>query len=103
MRISKQRPRVLEDVAKLLLVWIKKKQLGGDTVTKNFTCEKAKALCADLVNKLPGASTENEEDFKASRGWFDNFKRSGIRSVVRHREGASLYAKAAEAFAAEFQ
>ncbi|XP_042768073.1 tigger transposable element-derived protein 1-like [Panthera leo] len=103
-RISKQRPRVLEDVEKLLLVWINEKRLAGDTVTENFICEKAKALYTDLVSKLPGTSTENEEGFKASRGWFDNFKRrSGIRSVVRHREAASSDAKAAEVFAAEFQ
>nr|XP_020452715.1 tigger transposable element-derived protein 1 [Monopterus albus] len=103
-RVSKQRPRVLEDVEKLLLVWINEKQLGGDTVSENIICEKAKALYTDLVSKLPGTSTENEEGFKASRGWFDNFKRrSGIHSVVRHREAASSYAKAAEAFTAEFQ
>ncbi|XP_007424618.1 tigger transposable element-derived protein 1-like [Python bivittatus] len=52
-RISKQRPRVLEDVEKLLLVWINEKQLAGDTVTENFICEKAKALYTDLISKLP--------------------------------------------------
>ena len=83
---------------------INEKRLAGDTVTENFICEKAKALYTDLVSKLPGTSTENEEGFKASRGWFDNFKRrSGIRSVVRHREAASSDAKAAEVFATEFQ
>ncbi|XP_039632281.1 tigger transposable element-derived protein 1-like [Polypterus senegalus] len=103
-RVSKQRPHVLEDVEKLLLVWINEKQLAGDTVTENLICEKAKGLYADLVSKLPGTSTENEEGFKASRGWFDNFKRrSGIHSIVRHGEAASSDAKAAEAFAAEFQ
>jgi hypothetical protein len=103
-RVSKQRPRILEDIEKLLLVWINEKQLAGDTVTENLICEKAKALYADIVSKLPGTSTQNEEDFKASRGWFDNFKRrSGIHSVVRHGEAASSDAKAAEAFVAEFQ
>ncbi|KAM6168259.1 tigger transposable element-derived protein 1-like [Erethizon dorsatum] len=103
-RISKQRPRVLEDVEKLLLVWINEKQVAGDTMTENFICEKAKALYTDLVSKLPGTSAENEDGFKASRGWFDNFKRrSGFHSVVRHREAVSLNAKAAEAFATEFQ
>ncbi|XP_019484941.1 PREDICTED: tigger transposable element-derived protein 1-like [Hipposideros armiger] len=83
----------------------KSQQLAGDTVTENFICEKArKALYTDLVSKLPGTSTENKEVFKASRGWFDNFKRrSGIHSVVRHGEAASSDAKAAEAFTTEFQ
>uniref|UniRef100_A0A8C5PXM0 HTH CENPB-type domain-containing protein n=1 Tax=Leptobrachium leishanense TaxID=445787 RepID=A0A8C5PXM0_9ANUR len=101
-RVSKQRPRVLEDVEKLLLVWINEKQLVGDALSENIICEKAKALYADLESNRPGTSTENE-GFKASRGWFDNFKRrSGIHSVVRHREAASSDTKAAEAFAAEF-
>ena len=103
-RVSKQRPRVLEDVEKLLLVWINEKQLAGDTVTENFICEKANTLYADFVSKLPGTSTEYEEGFKVSRGWFDNFKRrSGIHSVLRHGEAASSDTNAAEAFAAEFQ
>ena len=41
-RVSKQWPRVLEDVEKLLLVWINEKQLAGDTVTEKFICEKAR-------------------------------------------------------------
>ena len=103
MRTPKPRPHVLEDVEKLLLVWVNEKRPAGDTVNENFICEKAKALYTDLVSKLPGTSTENEGGFKASRGCFDNFKRSGIHSVVRHREATSSDAKAAEVFATEFQ
>ncbi|KAF7245220.1 Tigger transposable element-derived protein 1, partial [Varanus komodoensis] len=84
-KVSKQRPCILEDVEKLLLIWINEKQLAGDTVSENITCEKAKDLHANLVSKLPGTSTENKEGSKASRGWFDNCKRSGIHSVARHR------------------
>ncbi|XP_069822087.1 tigger transposable element-derived protein 1-like [Dendropsophus ebraccatus] len=103
-RVSKQRPRVLEDVEKLLLLWINEKQLAGDTVTENIICEKAKILYTDLVSRLPYTSAENEESFKASRGWFDNFKkRSGIHSVAKQGEAASSDAKAAEAFTAEFK
>ena len=72
-------------------------------MTENFICEKAKASYTDLVSKPPRRSTENKDSFEASRGWFDNFKRSGIRSVVRLGEAASLDANAAEAFATEFQ
>ena len=72
-------------------------------MTKNFICETEKALYTNLISKLPETSTENEEHFKASRKWFDNFKRrSGIHSVVRHGEAVSSNAKAAEAFATEF-
>ncbi|XP_017772426.1 PREDICTED: uncharacterized protein LOC108559608, partial [Nicrophorus vespilloides] len=81
-RISKQRPRILEDIEKFLLEWIKEQQREGDAVTEQLICEKAKALYADLVCMQPGTSAGNEEGgFKASRGWFDNFKRrSGIQN-----------------------
>lgn len=46
--------------------------------------------------------TENKEGFKVSRVWFDNFKRSGICSVVKHGKGVNSNVKAANAFTAEF-
>ncbi|XP_053246962.1 tigger transposable element-derived protein 1-like [Podarcis raffonei] len=101
-RIVKNCPAVLEEVEKLLLIWLEEKQRAGDTVTEAVICEKAKALHAALVREQPGTSGEPEV-FKASRGWFDRFKtRSGIHSVVRHGEAASSDVPAAEDFAAEF-
>ena len=44
-----------------------------------------------------------EKLFKASRGWFDNFKkRTGIHSVDRHGETASSVVKTAETFVKAF-
>ncbi|CAH2225149.1 tigger transposable element-derived 1-like [Pelobates cultripes] len=101
-RVSKQLPPVLEEVEKLLLLWIEQKQRAGDSVTKAIICEKAKALHADLLKQEPGTSAD-AEGFKASRGWFERFKtRSGIHSVVRHGEAASSDVAAAEEFATEF-
>lgn len=60
------------------------------------------SLYTELISKLPGMSTENEKGFKASRRWVDNLKRSGIHSVVRHREAVSSNSKVAEAFTVEF-
>ncbi|CAH2283064.1 tigger transposable element-derived 1-like [Pelobates cultripes] len=104
MMVTKQRPRILEDVEKLLLVWINKKQLAGDTVTEGIICKKAGAWYNDLKTKLPGPSVKNEESFKASSGWFKNFKRrTDLHSVVRHGEAASANTKAAEVFVKEFE
>nr|XP_020647061.1 E3 ubiquitin-protein ligase RAD18 [Pogona vitticeps] len=101
-RVSKQRPPVVEEVEKLLLLWIEEKQRAGDTVTEAIICKKAKALHADLLDQQPGTSAD-AEGFKASRGWFRRFKpRSGIHSVVRHREATSSNVAAAEEFATEF-
>ncbi|GBL82599.1 hypothetical protein AVEN_263684-1 [Araneus ventricosus] len=77
---------------KLLMVWVTEKQLKGDTLTQGIICEKARAIYGDLLNQTPRTSTDeaSEDSFKASRGWFDNFrKRTGIHSVVRNGETAS--------------
>ncbi|XP_064111291.1 tigger transposable element-derived protein 1-like [Macrobrachium nipponense] len=52
---------------------------------------------------LPIEKGGAEDTFKASRWWFDNFKkRSGIHSVVRHGEAASADVKGAERYIVEF-
>uniref|UniRef100_UPI00358F0D9F tigger transposable element-derived protein 1-like isoform X2 n=1 Tax=Myxine glutinosa TaxID=7769 RepID=UPI00358F0D9F len=102
--ISKLRTSVHEEMEKLLFVWLTEKQLAGDTVTESIICEKARDIYGDLVQQTAGTSTDeaSEESFKASRGWFDNFKkRTGIHSV-RHGEAASLDVKAAEDFIITF-
>ncbi|XP_069187057.1 tigger transposable element-derived protein 1-like [Procambarus clarkii] len=103
-KVNKKRPQILEEVEKLLLVWMNERQLHGDSVSEALVCAKAKKLYVDLVRKTPGASSEEEDIFKASRGWFEKFrKRSGIHSVVRHGEAASSDKAAAEKFVPEFQ
>jgi len=100
--ITKQRSGTLEHVEKLLLLWISEKQCAGDSVSEAIICEKAKMIHADLLKNKAGTSQESEV-FKASHGWFDNFKkRSGIHSVVRHGEGASADKDAANDFVKEF-
>jgi hypothetical protein len=65
--------------------------------------EKAKLMHADLLKNKAGTSQESEV-FKASQGWFDNFKkRTGIHSVVRHGEGASADKDATNGFVTEFR
>ena len=65
--VSKQRPPILEEVEKLLLVYINEVQLRGDSISELFICEKALEIYDDLVKKNPGAS-DDTFDFKASRG-----------------------------------
>ncbi|KAJ7319616.1 hypothetical protein JRQ81_019127 [Phrynocephalus forsythii] len=101
-RIMKQCPPVLEQVEKLLFIWVEEKQCAGDTVSKATICTKAKALHMDLLNQQPETSRAAEE-FKASRGWFEKIKmRSEIYSMVRHGEAASSDLPATEDFTAEF-
>ncbi|CAM1306297.1 Uncharacterised protein r2_g1601 [Pycnogonum litorale] len=46
--ISKRRSPTLEEMERLLLVWIKDKEIAGDTITKTIICEKASAIYCDL-------------------------------------------------------
>lgn len=60
-------------------------------------------IFTDLRTKTPGSSTD-EKEFKASRGWFEKFKkRTGIHSVMRHGEAASSDKKAAENYVSDFK
>ena len=61
-------------------------------MTERIISEKARTIYDDLRKLTAGPTTVDApgELFKASRGWFDNFKkRTGIHSVVRHGEAAA--------------
>jgi hypothetical protein len=66
MRASEQRPRVLEDVEKLLLGWSNEKQLAGEAVTENLSQQRAvilKQLAADTVTEnLSADSSDSVSD-----------------------------------------
>nr|XP_033789440.1 zinc finger protein 479-like [Geotrypetes seraphini] len=77
---------------RLLAIWIKDRQVKGDVTTQDIICHKAKRIYDDLKKNVPGSSSNqaNEEEFKASRGWFFRFKkRCGIHSVTMHGEAGS--------------
>lgn len=74
--LTKQRSQIIDEVEKRLLIWVNEEQSAGDCVPEALICEKARLLHDELLKKSPGASADV---FKASRGWFQNFKRrSGI-------------------------
>ncbi|XP_053247701.1 tigger transposable element-derived protein 1-like [Podarcis raffonei] len=101
VKTLKQRTQTMEEMEKLLLIWITEKQLAGDRITESIICEKALHLHAQLVANTPGASAEIES-FKASRGWFEKFKkRSGIHG--KHAEAASANKLGADQFVLEFK
>ena len=107
--ISKKRSSVNDEMERLLLIWIKDKEIAADTVTETIICEKATAIFNDLVTRDADAgegtsAQEPRPDFKALRGWFEKFKRrTGIHSVVRHGEASSADQKAADEFVRKFE
>ena len=107
--ISKRRNNIHDEMEKLLLLWVKEKQLLGDTVTEAIICEKSISIFEDLKRAAMAAgwggasSGLDHDDFKASHGWFFRFKkRSGIHSVVRHGEAASADLNAGKEFVSRF-
>ena len=104
--ISKQRPQILKEVVKLLLIYIYINQivLRGDNIFESFICEKAIKIFDGLVKKSPGTSALSFE-FKDNRGWFEKFKnRSGIYhiSCISTWEMASSSKEAADKFVVDF-
>ncbi|XP_068217885.1 tigger transposable element-derived protein 1-like [Palaemon carinicauda] len=100
--ISKHRTPTLES---LLLIWIKDKEIADDTITKTIICQKASAIYCDLKAVGSGGDAGESltdpttEEFKASRGLFEKFKkRTEIHSVVWHEEASSSDIKAADEF-----
>ncbi|XP_028648887.1 tigger transposable element-derived protein 1-like [Erpetoichthys calabaricus] len=102
--ITKQRPQIIDEVEKLLLVYINEKQLEGASISEAFISEKALQIYEDLKKKTPETSALSDFVFKASRGWFEKFKhRTGIHRVIRHGEAASSDKAGAEKFILEFK
>jgi hypothetical protein len=64
--LTGKRLPAVEEVEKLLIVWINEKQLAGDSVSETIICEKVKLLYTDITRHTPGSSAE---EFKASKGW----------------------------------
>ena len=74
-------------------------------MTEGTVCQNARAIYDDLLQQTSGTSVDeaSEDLFKASRDWFENFKkRTSIHSVVRHGEAASADVKAAEDYIKTF-
>ncbi|XP_035792424.1 major centromere autoantigen B-like [Anopheles albimanus] len=106
-RISTRRLRILDDVEWLLLEWIRERHRLGESIDEQTICERARTIAADLAKALPGSCTPpfEEEEFKASRGWFERFKqRTGMQDAattgVAGTVGVGLLAAARQGSAA---
>jgi hypothetical protein len=98
--LTSNRLPAVKEVVKLLMVWINEKQLAGYSVSVAIVCEKARLLYSDITRDTPGSSAE---EFRDSKGWFGNFKKStGFHSVVRHGDAASSNKDTAEKFVEKF-
>jgi len=58
----------MEQMEIFLLVWIKGKQMAGDSASQAIICEKAKQLFEELGAKAPSTSTGPVKDFALGCG-----------------------------------
>ncbi|GFX20833.1 hypothetical protein TNCV_78881 [Trichonephila clavipes] len=77
-----------EEMEDLLLIWIKEREMAGDTLSQNAMCQKARQIYQNLkVKKDSGIKPEvDDDDSKGSKGRIGSFKnKTKIRNVVRPR------------------
>ena len=86
---SKQRPQILDEVEKLLLIWIIEKELDGDSISEGLICEKALHIYADLLKETPSTSAESESGLLSKPVAAGSKNRSGIHCFSMHVEAAS--------------
>ena len=72
--IRKQLSQAIEKLENLLLIGKHKKQLTNNSILEAAICEKMKMPHTTFLNDNPGTSAESECS-KASRGWFNKFKK----------------------------
>ena len=88
---------------RLLLVWINEREMERDVTSMAIIQEKAREIFEKFKQQTPSSSSE-ELEFKATTGWFANFKRrSGIKHVIMCGESASADKEEAEKYCLKFQ
>lgn len=100
---AKQRGAIHEEMETLLLVWINEREMKRDVTSMAIIQEKAREIFEKLKQQTPSSSFE-ELEFKATTGWFANFKRrTGIKNVIMHGESASADKEEADKYCLKFQ
>lgn len=99
-RVTRQRGEVMESMEKLLSIWIDHQAQRNVPVSTAIIREKAISLHNDLQQRN---SSEENETFVASKGWFDRFKkRYCLHNIKTTGEAASADFEAANSYPEEF-
>lgn len=101
-KVNRTRSSIVENMEKLLALWIEDQNQRNVPVSLAVIQTKAKSLYDDLKAKEGGCS--KEEQFTASRGWFQRFKiRYNFHNIKVTGESASSDTTAAEKFVPQFE
>ncbi|XP_067944890.1 tigger transposable element-derived protein 1-like [Watersipora subatra] len=95
--ISKKKGKIIEEMEKLLTIWLKDQQWRRFPLSLLLIQEKAKSIFEDV--KAKAGESAAEETFSASCGWFSHFKkRANLYNASVSGEAASADTEAAERF-----
>lgn len=100
--VSKQRSAVMEEMERMLSVWIDHQSQQNIAISTTIIQEKARNLHQYLITKNGEGS--KTEQFLASKGWFDRFKkRHSLHNIKMSGEAASADVEAAKNYPATFK
>ncbi|XP_023218178.1 uncharacterized protein LOC111620491 [Centruroides sculpturatus] len=100
---EKQRCSIHEKMERLLLIWIKEKEMKKDVTSMTIIQKKAREIFEEL-KKQTSHSSHEEIEFKVTTGWFSKIRRrTGIKHMVIHGESASADKEEAEQFCLRFE
>lgn len=102
-KMTKRRGLVLEEMERLLVIWIEDQHQRRIPLSLLLIQEKARSLFSDVKQRLGESSTSVDEPqtFTASHGWFSRFKeRANLHNVKVVGEAASADEEAVRTFAA---
>ncbi|XP_072270768.1 tigger transposable element-derived protein 1-like [Pyxicephalus adspersus] len=97
--ITKQHSGLIIEMERLLIIWIEEQNQRNMPISLSLVQEKARSLFNDL--KAAGTASEGDfnEEFVASRGWFQRFKeRADLHDIRTHGKSASADLQAASDF-----
>nr|XP_033817702.1 tigger transposable element-derived protein 1-like isoform X1 [Geotrypetes seraphini] len=95
--ITKQRSSLIIKMEKLLIVWLEDQNQRNIPISLSLVRAKARSLFSDL--KAREENDECDEEFVASRGWFNRFKvRANLHTIKVQGEVAGADVSAARSF-----
>nr|XP_014424896.1 tigger transposable element-derived protein 1-like [Pelodiscus sinensis] len=97
--ITKQRSGLIIEMERLLTIWIEDQNQRNLPISLSLVQEKARSLFNDLKATRTASKGDCNEEFVASKGWFNRFKkRTNLHNIKVQGEAASADVSAASSF-----
>ena len=98
--LTKHREPIMDKMERLLKMWIDDQNRQNMALSLNLICQKA----LSIIERLKVEMGVEDFEFKASKGWFDKFRRrSALHNIKVTGEAASANKEAADKFKPELE